>query len=212
MLEVRSPAWRRRAWPLVRHAIAFEVRLYRSLFRWLARRPDHGGGDDLPVGYARLVTPVMWLWIFGSACEIPLVHVLVPWDGVRVALLVIGVWGLMWMVGLLASLYVYPHLLGPDQVRIRYGTSSWATVAWEDVAEVTTRERDLPSSMWVVQDFDSGDGPGVAVAVAGRTNLELRLHRPTLVPTSKGEREVVAVALWVDEPREVAAHIRAQRS
>ena len=87
----------RTLWRLVRHAVVFEIRLYRSLFRWTTRRPHIPGPDLEPFGYARDVTPVMWLWIFASAAELPLVHVLVPWEGVRLALLVVGVWGLAWM-------------------------------------------------------------------------------------------------------------------
>src|SRR5262245_4119405 len=54
-----------RLWALAKHAVLFE-RLYKSLALWVVRRPDHGGPDDEVVGYARTVTPVMWLWIFAS--------------------------------------------------------------------------------------------------------------------------------------------------
>jgi hypothetical protein len=86
------------------------VRLYVALARWVARRPDVPAGA-VPHGYDRTVTPVMWLWIFASAAELPLVHVLIPWEAVRITALVLGAWSLVWMVGLLASLKVYPHLL-----------------------------------------------------------------------------------------------------
>ena len=76
-----SPA---RVYALARHAVVFE--LYRSLFRWVTRRPDLGGPGDEHFTYAKAVTPVMWLWIFASAAEVPLVHLLVPWEGVRFVL------------------------------------------------------------------------------------------------------------------------------
>ena len=75
-----GPRWRPRwFWWWARHAVVFEVRLYVSLVRWITRRADLGGPGDTAFPYARMITPVMWLWIFASAAEIPLVHVLVPW-------------------------------------------------------------------------------------------------------------------------------------
>lgn len=75
-----------------KHALVFEPNIYVSLLRWLLRRPSIPEGSE-PVGYAQLATPMTALWIFGSALELPLVHVLVPWHGLRLALLLIGIWG-----------------------------------------------------------------------------------------------------------------------
>lgn len=197
-----------RLWGLARHAVVFELRLYRSLLRWLARRPDHGGPSDEPVGYARTVTPVMWLWILASAAELPLVHVLVPWDGVRIALLVVGVWGLVWMVGLLASLYVYPHLLGPDRLRVRYGASHDIALPWDAVATVATKHQDLDSTVWTLQPEETDQGTHLRVGVSGRVNVHLRLHRPTTVSTAKGDLEIVRLSFFADDPREVVARAR----
>lgn len=118
-----------RAFGMAKHAVVFELNIYKSLLRWLLRRPSVPAGFE-PVGYARLVTPMLALWIFGSALELPLAHVLVPWHGVRIALLVVGVWGLLWMVGVLAGLRSYPHLLGSDRLRIRNGAMHDFAVPW----------------------------------------------------------------------------------
>ncbi len=64
---------------LLWHAVVFELAMYRNLLRWVVRRPSVGPGDE-PVGYAQLVTPVMCLWIFASAAEVPLLHILLPWQ------------------------------------------------------------------------------------------------------------------------------------
>ena len=62
----------RALYALVRKGVVFELRLYRSLFRWVTRRPDVKGDDTEAFGYAKAVTPVMWLWILASAVEVPL--------------------------------------------------------------------------------------------------------------------------------------------
>ena len=198
-----------RALGMAKHAVVFELNIYKSLLRLLLRRPSVPAGFE-PVGYARLVTPMLALWIFGSALELPLVHVLVPWHGVRIALLVVGVWGLLWMVGLLAGLRSYPHLLGSDSLRIRNGAMHDIAVPWGTIEKVTTEDRSLPSSMWVLQPQDTDRGTHLNVAVSGRVNVHLALREQLPVRTRSGELAVTAVSLWVDEPRDVAARIRRQ--
>jgi hypothetical protein len=213
MSDLGPDLWRdltlARVYGLVRHAVVFELRLYRSLFRWVTRRPDHGAPEDTPFTYARAVTPVMWLWIFASAAELPLAHLLVPWETVRFLLLLSGVWGLMWMIGLLASLYVYPHLLGPTTLRVRYGASHTIALPWASVASFTHRREDLDSSVRTLQPRESDDGIDLQVAVSGQVNVHARLRGPTVVTTAKGPMEIVELSFFADDPRALVAHARA---
>jgi hypothetical protein len=192
---------------VTRHALVFELNIYKSLLRWLLRRPSIPAGFE-PVGYARLATPILALWTFGSALELPLVHVLVPWPAVRISLLVIGVWGLLWMVGFLAGLRSYPHLLGPDSLRIRNGAVHDIAVPWEAIAQASTHDQSLPSSVWVLQPQETERGTHLRVAVSGRVNVHLALDGPRTLRTRRGDMVVTGVSLWVDEPRAVAARIR----
>jgi len=192
---------------LAKHALVFELNIYKSLLRWLLRRPSIPA-DFEPVGYAQLATPMMALWIFGSALELPLVHVLVPWHGLRISLLVIGVWGLLWMLGALAGLRSYPHLLGHDTLRIRNGATHDIAVPWEAIAHVATQDRSLPSSMWVLQQQQTEQGTHLNVAVSGRVNVHLTFRHQLRLSTKKGDMLVTGISLWVDEPREVAPRIR----
>lgn len=196
-----------RSLKLTKHALVFELNIYKSLLRWLLRRPSVPAGFE-PVGYAQLATPMMGLWIFGSALELPLVHVLVPWHGVRVALLVIGVWGLLWMLGALAGLRSYPHLLGPDTLRIRNGATHDIAIPWEAIAQVTTQDRSLPSSMWVLQPQETEQGTHLNVAVSGRVNVHVALRNQLRLRTNKGDVLASGLSLWVDQPGTVATRIR----
>jgi hypothetical protein len=196
-----------RSLSLAKHALVFELNIYKSLLRWLLRRPHIPAGFE-PVGYAQLATPMMGLWIFGSALELPLVHVLVPWHGLRIALLVIGVWGLLWMLGALAGLRTYPHLLGHDTLRIRNGATHDIVIPWAAIAKVTTLDRSLPSSMWVLQPQETEHGTHLNVAVSGRVNVHLALRNQLQLRTKKGDMLVTGLSLWADEPRTVALRIR----
>jgi hypothetical protein len=192
---------------MARYALRFEVNIYKSLLRWVLRRPSVPAGHE-PVGYAQLVTPVLGLWIFASAIEIPLVHVLVPWDGARIVLLVAGVWGLLWMLGLLAGFRTYPHLIGDEALRIRSGPLHDIVVPLDAIAGVTAKQRSLPSSLWTLQVEQTEGGAHLNVVVSGEVNVHLTLREPQTVRTRKGEADVDAISFWADEPRKVAGRLR----
>lgn len=187
--------------------VKFELDLYVALVRWMLRRPAVPEGAR-PWGYSRTATPVMWLWIFASAAEIPLVHVLVPWETVRLALLAVSVWGLAWMVGMLASLKAYPHLTDEVGIRVRHGKRADVRIPWSAVASVTRVDRDLPSSVRTFQPLETPAGVDLQIGVSGRANVRVALVEPLEVPTPKGPLEVVAVTFLVDDPADLVAFAR----
>jgi len=197
-----------RLYRLARYAVVFEYRLYKSLLRWVVRRPDHGGPDEVPFTYARVIAPVMWLWIFASAAEVPLMHLLLPWDSARLALLFLGVWGLVWMVGLLASLYVHPHLVGPRGLRVRSGASHSIALLWEQVHSISYQRRDVSASIRTLQLRAVEGGVDLQVVVSDQVNVRVRLHEPTVVSTAKGDLEILELSFFADDPRPLVAHAR----
>jgi hypothetical protein len=201
----RLRSWGRLAW----RALRLEVTLYWALLRWVTRRSSVPAGTT-PVGYARLTAPVMALWIFASALEVPLVHVLVPWETLRIALLVVSLWGLVWMVGLYAAVRTYPHLLDESGLRLRYATMVDLRLPWSAVRDLQVEERELPSSVRILQRVEDEDGRHLHVAVSARTNVTAALRSTTVVRTAHGEEPVDSVSFWVDEPREFVREHRAR--
>lgn len=200
----------RRAGALAWEVIALELALYRSLARWIARRPDVPAGT-IAIGYAQLVGPMLWLWIFGSATEVVVVEVVLRqidagWAAaVRLPLLVLGIWGVLWMLGMLAAYRVRPHLLGAQSLRIRSGARTWVDVPLTALAHTRPAEHELPG---LVRSVHQDDGL-LLVGVSSRTNLELVLTGPTALASSKGELTADRVGLWVDDVRAAAALIAA---
>jgi hypothetical protein len=192
---------------LVRRALWLEVSLYVCLARWVLRRPAVGPGQE-PIGYARAVTPVLCLGIFASAAEIPLAHVLLPWHAARIGLLVLGAWGLVWMLGLLASYRVRPHLLGSDELRLRNGAVTDVPVALADVARVRHERMDLESSVRSLQVRESDGTTELQIGVSGQVNVVVELRAPVAVRTPTGPLEVGAVRFFADEPRAVVTRLR----
>jgi hypothetical protein len=203
----------RRARRLAWAALKLEVTLYLALGRWIARRPDVPSGTT-PIGYSRLVAPMLWLWIFGSATEVVVLDVLLSrwWTPLRVPLLVLGVWGLVWMLGMMAAYRTRPHLLGEEALQVRDGIHARVDVRLDRIGSVRTVDHDLPGLLKSVHVEGEGPDAVLLVGVGSRTNLELVLTAPTTLETPHGPTTVSRVGLWVDEPREVAELIRRRRS
>lgn len=187
---------------MIRHALLLEVAVWRGLLRWVLRRPDVPPGAE-PIGYSRLVMPVLWLWIVACAVEVVVVDLII-WESWRLPLLVVGVWGVLWMLGMAGSYRTRPHLLTGDTFVLRGGLRTTITVPLDAVATVAAREEDMPGSIRSIAVVDDL----VQVGVSGRTNLQLTLTAPATLQTSSGPVTVTRVGAWVDEPREVAARLR----
>ena len=192
-----------------REEIGQELALYRSLARWIARRPDVPTGT-IPIRYAQLSGPMLWLWIFGSASEVVVVEVVLRsidarWaDIVRFPVLVLGIWGVLWMLGQLAAYKVRPHLLAAEHLRIRSGSRTWVVVPLQSIAHARAAEHSYPG---VVKTLHHEDNL-LLIGVNLRTNLELALDRPIDLDTSHGTRTTDRVGLWVDNPRAAAAQLQ----
>ncbi|HEX8781691.1 MAG TPA: hypothetical protein VF728_11060, partial [Nocardioides sp.] len=165
----------------LRHLVLTEVAIWVSLWRWGTRRPavpPHGAA----IPYARVAAPIVWLFIWGSAIEVVAVDLVVThvgWDVVRVPLLVLGTWGVLWMLGLLASMRTRPHVLTADSLLLRGGLRAEVVVPLDAVAGARTVEHELSSTMRNVEEVDGR----LLVGVSGRTNVEVTLVRPCSLTT-----------------------------
>jgi hypothetical protein len=182
-------------WGWALFAWRFEVNLYKSLFRFVTRRPDVPEGST-GVRYVGAISVLLWAFVIGSAVELVVLHVILPWEKVRLAADILGIWGLMWMLGFTASHYVYPHLVGADGLRLRYGHHVAVDVPWHAVDGASTRERSVDGNKSLVHQ----DGV-LQVPVGGRTNVEVRLGSPLQVVVRGETVEVTEVRFFADEPR-----------
>lgn len=196
----------RRLGRLARHAVLFEVAIYVALWRWVARRPAVPSGAT-PIPYSRIAAPVLWLFIWGSAVEVVAVDLVVHhfgWTLVRIPLLAVGIWSVVWMLGLLAAMRTRPHVLTATELRLRAGLRGEVIVPLAAVDGVTTREAELSSTLKSLVVTDDA----LLVGVSGRTNVQLALAGATTLVTPRGEVVVERVGLWADEPRAVAQLLR----
>jgi hypothetical protein len=193
------------AWRLLRKAVAFEVLMWRSLYRWVFRRPLTREPGAATFGYATATAPIMWTFIVLNAIEIPALHLILPWPTARGILDVAGVYGLLWMIGMLASRKVNPHVLGGTGMLIHTGGLLTVPLDWEDVAAVRVRKRTLSSGRTV-----QVDDAALSITVLSQTNVDMVLRQPTTLTLSNGATHTVTeVRLFADDPASLVA--RAER-
>lgn len=189
-----------RALDFLHRAWAAELRVYSSIARAIARRPAIPRGGT-GVGYHRPVLTVLFIFIGLSAVEIPILDLIVhPWPAVRIPLLILGIWGVTWMVGLLCAMLMRPHSVGPDGIRVRSGLEVDVPVGWADIASIAiVRRVDEPKQPRVT-------GSKYAERMQDETNIEIELEGavsvrlPGLAPKG-GTHRVDRIRLWADDPR-----------
>lgn len=204
---------RRRWWQLLLHlarrAFWMEVHSYRSIYRWVFRRPRVPEGA-VPFSYHQPVLPILIVLLVVSATELVVVDLIVHrWAWIRIPLLVLGIWGLVWMVGLLCGMLCRPHAVGPDGIRVRSGAEIDLAVPWADVRAVskTTRTRKDKEPKVTVE----GGVRTLHLRIAEETRIDIALERPIEYRLPHGRETVERIALYAEDPRgfmdEVRRHI-----
>jgi hypothetical protein len=140
-----------------------------------------------------------------SAVELPILHLLLPWRTARIISLIVGAYGLFWMIGLLATLYTHPHLIGPSGLRIRKSTTLDLPIPWDAVSAVRLRRRSLPPG-GQTQVEQRGDDRVLSLGAGSQTSVDVLLSRPLTVPVKKaGGEPVTQIRFHADDPEGLVA-------
>ncbi|WP_136057514.1 hypothetical protein [Microbacterium sp. K24] len=206
-----APSRAARVRNFLHRALIAELRVYSSIGRAIARRPAVPKGGT-GIAYHRPVMTIVIIFIVLSAVEIPILDLIVhPWPAVRIPILILGIWGLTWMIGLLCAMLLRPHAIGPDGIRIRSGLEIDVAVAWDDIASVAIAKRvDEPKTprITVIE-----GGVEYAERMQDETNIEIELERAVGIrlpglPPKGGRQDVTRIRLWADDPRAFLAAAR----
>ena len=188
----------------LRTAVDYEGAMWRSLYRWIRRKTDTGGPGAVMFSYVGVVKPILIVLIAVSAIEVPIADLivsrLVPWPWVRFAVLAVGVYGLIWMLGLLAGLWIHPHVVDDAGLRVRNGPHVDVSLPWDAVAAVRRHYRSLPSSR-AVQVERAHDNVIVNIATGGQTSIDVVLREPTTITAGKAADEpATELRFYADDP------------
>lgn len=193
-----------RARALVARGIGLERIIYAAIGRAIARKPWKAP-DAKGFAYHEQSLTLLVIFLLLSAVEIVVIDLIVhPWLWLRIPLLVIGIWGLVWMTGLLCAHLVRPHTVGTDGIRVRNGLDLDAHITWDDVYSVGLQPRSHePKTPTLV---DDQEGRSLVMHVTDHTNIEVVLERPTTITLpglapKGGEHVVDRIALWTDDPK-----------
>lgn len=180
--------------------LRYEIRLWAALFRWIFRRPIPVPPSTRRFPYHRAVAMILWAFLAVSVIEIPILELILPWEPVRVVALIISVYSVFWMIGLMGTMHVYPHLVGPAGLSIRKGATFTLDLPWADVAKIRSRPRSLPPGGQT--QFEDGV---LSFGAAGGTTVDVVLARPLTLPVKKtGGEPVTEVRFHADTPEELA--------
>jgi hypothetical protein len=156
----------RRVWDLAVEVVRLEVALYACLWRWITRRPDVPAGAR-PIPYAQLSAPMVWLFVFGSGIEVIVIEVILrsldqAWaDAIRLPVLILGIWGVIWMIGLAAAYRTRPHLLTSEALYARSFALTDVAVPLSAIKKVSAVEQEVEGDPIRPQDRGSAGARGL---------------------------------------------------
>lgn len=210
-VEQARPAPGRRLLEFGKRAVRLELRIYTSITRVIARRPavEPGGSGHQ---YHRPILTILIIFIGLSALEIPIIDLIVHrWPAVRIGFLILGIWGLTWMIGFLCAFFARPHAVGPTGIAVRDGLEIDIPLPWDDIASVARqRHVDEPKTPRVT---DAGAHGILSLRMQDETNIEIELERDTEVhlpgrAPKGGAHRVRVVRIWVDDVPAFLAAVR----
>ncbi len=188
---------------LVNRSAGIERIIYSSIVRAMTSRPWKAH-DAQGFRYHAESMPLLLVIVALSAVEIVVVDLLVQqWIWIRIPLLVIGVWGLIWLTGLICAHFMRPHTIGSEGIRVRDGLDMDAHVEWVDIYSVGVKSHNhKPKTPSVI---DDRGGRSLVMAISDRTNIKIELERPTTItlpglPPKGGQHIIDRIYLWTDTP------------
>ncbi|MFD9910761.1 hypothetical protein [Streptomyces sp. NPDC059063] len=196
---------------VLRRLIAHELRGFRSLGRWVARRPPHGvHPGDSPAAYTGPQTATLFAFAFLAVVETVALALVIPWPLAHAALLLVDAYTVAQIVALHAACVTRPHVVGPDgALRVRYGQFLDLRIAAEDIrhARVDRRYPDVGRTLRIQDDST------VDVVVGSQTTVTVELVRPVEFVRPLGRRAHARVVRFhADEPRELVAALSLARA
>jgi hypothetical protein len=195
---------------LVRRALVMEIRGYQSIYRFVFRRPKVPAGA-VGFSYYQPVLAILIVFVALSAVEIVVLDLIVRrWAHIRIPLLILSVWGLIYMLGFLFGMLTRPHAIGPAGIRARYGPEIDIPLLWDDIESVTRRKHTLQNKKPKVSVDEDGEAT-LHLRMQNETNIEVQLRAPIVVRLPQGPETISKVTLYADDSQafmnEVGRHL-----
>ena len=179
--------------PAGARAIATEfILVYYAMFGWRAKPHVPAGARAFFLRESSDKASLLATIALASVFEIVPVHLLVHrWSALAAWILTgIGLYGMVWLLGLSRALVLRPSLIGAESVDIRYGLIAQMQVRRSEIAGV---ERVTSASEGVI-----------VLPRRSSPNLEISFHQPVKLDRLFGSKNVSCIALCVEHEGEFA--------
>ena len=198
--KVHTPRSRlRRIGHIALRALHMEIGVWVSIWRWMTRRPRGPVGAQT-FGYDAPVRSTLIAFVVVSIVEVAAVDLVVHrWPTVRIPLLIAGIWGVTWMVGLLLGYLTRPHAVGSAGVLVRNGAETELRLPWQDIASVARRHRAVRESGSFLLSGE-GDGQVLYMPFGEATEIDIELERPLTFRLPPGTVTVRELRIYTDDP------------
>ena len=188
---------------LMRRAVSMELAGWASIARFLSRRPVVPPGADA-FSYDAPFRGTLIVFLVVSAVEVVAVDLVTHrWPDVRLPLLVLGIWGVLFMLGMLLGFVTRPHAVGPDGIRFRCGAEVDVDLPWELVRSATPRRLRLTDAPALCLTGPPNDQT-LHQVVESRTDIEVELQHAITIELPAGPVAIRRLHLAVDDPKAFA--------
>ncbi|WP_222266210.1 hypothetical protein [Modestobacter marinus] len=188
--------------PLLVRLVRAEVGLWQSLW-WAVRRRRAVTPGQTAFSATSRIGVMLWATIALTPVEMAAVHVLLPWQSVRVVVLVVSLVSLVWMVGFALALQQRPHVLDSERLIVRFGSLREVVVRLADVVDARAATTvDHRRSLEVAD-------RRVALSVLGESSVRLQLRPGAAVGLDGGSVAAEQVLFFADDPRGLVRALRA---
>jgi hypothetical protein len=162
--------------PRAARLIAFELVIMGSALRFVSggwRRPERQGFTYHRESSLRMLLRMLPLIAIADVALLELVLLPRAALWLRIAIHVLAIYGVIWLIGLYASLRARPHRIHDGQATLHRGVLGHIEVALDQIASIGV----LPTfgDDWKLRAYRKG---ATRIDVSGPTILDIRLHAP----------------------------------
>lgn len=169
--------------------------VWRSLFAWITKRSMvEPGALELP--YIKAIRTILWVFVGLSALEVPIMDLILrPWPWIRYPFLVLGIWGVVYMIGFVAAYEKLPHTLTDDALTLRAGPLAEYRIPRELISGLKLDQQSYESnkSRQVL-------GNRFALLMAGSTSVTVELSSSIPIEHRGQVHQIDSVSFYLDDP------------
>lgn len=192
----------------VRRSVQTEIGLLVSLARVVLRRPPRVPADSEPIPARKGTLAIPLAFVLLTLAEVVALHLALPWPALSRALTLVSVYGMLLMLGVIASRWDHPHHATSASLVLRNGAHVVAVIPYEEISHV------VPVLDVSVTSPAIGHGVARLATMHGcSVAVGLTSPRPVRLSGSRRAREhrVTAIRFAADDASGVVALLNARR-